>query len=173
MASLLLNVMLPCLYILCTCMSNISLAYRVLVQCSVAYIDFADNDAFTKAFDLNGSELGGAYLNVQEGKPREPREGGFGSGDRSFGGGRRGRGGDRGGGRSFGRGDRGGRGFGGRGGDRGGRRGGRGPPKFSVTGSASGNLFLPGLVFPGTWYLQFLHRHYKTMFYSILIKFLF
>ena len=108
--------------------------------CSVAYIEFTDSDAFNKSFDLDGSELGGFYLSVQEGRPRETRD--FGSG---------GRGGGRGsgrGGRDGGRfGDRrgGGRFGGGRGGDRGGCGRGRGTPN-RITASASGQSLLIQLV---------------------------
>jgi cold-inducible RNA-binding protein len=67
------------------------------------------DDASAAINKLNGSDMGGRSLVVNEARPMEPRTGGFGGG----------RGGDRGG-------DRGGRGGfgGGRGGDRGGDRGG-------------------------------------------------
>jgi cold-inducible RNA-binding protein len=67
------------------------------------------DDAAAAIEKLNGSDMGGRSLVVNEARPMEPRTGGFGGG----------RGGDRGG-------DRGGRGGfgGGRGGDRGGDRGG-------------------------------------------------
>ena len=70
----------------------------------------SDAEAQAAIDKLNGSDMGGRSLVVNEARPMEPRTGGFGGG----------RGGDRGG-------DRGGRsgGFGGgRGGDRGGDRGG-------------------------------------------------
>ena len=95
--------------------------------CSIAHIDFVDGDGFNKALELDGSDLGGSYLTVQEGKPRESggRGGGGRFGDRRGGGGSRfgdrrgggGRFGDRHGGGRFGRGGggRGGRGRGERG----------------------------------------------------------
>ena len=71
-----------------------------------AFVEMATEQAANAAIAaLNGKEVDGRALNVNEAKPREPRSGGFGGG----------RGGDRGGGRG---GDRGG----GRGGDRGGDR---------------------------------------------------
>ena len=77
------------------------------------FVEMSDSAAADSAIEkLNGSDLGGRSLTVNEARPMEPRTGGFGGGG--------GRGGDRGG-------DRGGRsgGFGGgRGGDRGGDRGG-------------------------------------------------
>ena len=75
------------------------------------FVEMSSADAAATAIEkLNGSDVGGRSLVVNEARPMEPRTGGFGGG----------RGGDRGG-------DRGGRsgGFGGgRGGDRGGDRGG-------------------------------------------------
>jgi cold-inducible RNA-binding protein len=74
------------------------------------FVEMSTDDAAAAAIDkLNGSDMGGRSLVVNEARPMEPRTGGFGGG----------RGGDRGG-------DRGGRGGfgGGRGGDRGGDRGG-------------------------------------------------
>jgi RNA recognition motif-containing protein len=74
------------------------------------FVEMSTDDAAAAAIDkLNGSDMGGRNLVVNEARPMEPRTGGFGGG----------RGGDRGG-------DRGGRGGfgGGRGGDRGGDRGG-------------------------------------------------
>ena len=75
------------------------------------FVEMSSADEATTAIEkLNGSDVGGRSLVVNEARPMEPRTGGFGGG----------RGGDRGG-------DRGGRsgGFGGgRGGDRGGDRGG-------------------------------------------------
>ena len=72
---------------------------------------------------LNGEDLGGRALTVNEARPKEdrPRGGGFGGG----GGGGRGFGGGGGGGRGFGGGDRRGGGGGGYGGDRRGGGGGR------------------------------------------------
>jgi len=77
------------------------------------FVEMSSGDEAAAAIEkLNGSDMGGRSLVVNEARPMEPRTGGFG-GDRG------GRGGDRGG-------DRGGRGGfgGGRGGDRGGDRGG-------------------------------------------------
>jgi RNA recognition motif-containing protein len=74
------------------------------------FVEMSDSSEADAAIEkLNGSDLGGRSLTVNEARPMEPRTGGFGGG----------RGGDRGG-------DRGGRGGfgGGRGGDRGGDRGG-------------------------------------------------
>ncbi|RRT60701.1 hypothetical protein B296_00044766 [Ensete ventricosum] len=107
--------------------------------CRIAYMDFKDQDAFSQALDLNGSELGGYTLTVDEAKPRsDNRDGGW-SGGR--GGGDGGWSGGRGGGRdSAGR--SGGR-FGGRGGGRGGRgrggggRGRGGTPYRQSAGTAS------------------------------------
>jgi cold-inducible RNA-binding protein len=79
------------------------------------FVEMSSGDEAASAIEkLNGSDLGGRSLVVNEARPMEPRTGGFGGGG--------GRGGDRGG-------DRGGRGGGGgfgggRGGDRGGDRGG-------------------------------------------------
>ena len=79
------------------------------------FVEMSSADDAAKAIDkLNGQDIGGRSLVVNEARPMEPRTGGFGGGG--------GRGGDRGG-------DRGGRsgGFGGGrggGGDRGGDRGG-------------------------------------------------
>ncbi|KAJ6353507.1 hypothetical protein OIU76_002510 [Salix suchowensis] len=110
----------------------------------MAYLEFNDADSLNKAFELNGSQLGDAYLTVDEAKPRSDNRDSRDSGGREavvgrFGGGRS-SGGRFGGGRSSG-----GRFDGGRGG-RGGR--GRGTPyKPSVTTAASGNvqnLFFPG-----------------------------
>lgn len=72
----------------------------------------SDQEAQSAIAALNGQELEGRALVVNEARPKEPRVGGGGGG---FGGG------DRGGGRSGGFGG----GGGGRGGDRGGDRGGR------------------------------------------------
>jgi len=74
------------------------------------FVEMSSSDEAASAIEkLNGSDMGGRSLVVNEARPMEPRTGGFGGG----------RGGDRGG-------DRGGRGGfgGGRGGDRGGDRGG-------------------------------------------------
>ncbi|KAJ6398117.1 hypothetical protein OIU77_019014 [Salix suchowensis] len=101
----------------------------------MAYLEFNDADSLNKAFELNGSQLGDAYLTVDEAKPRSDNRDSRDSGGREaavgrFGGGRS-SGGRFGGGRSSG-----GRFDGGRGG-RGGR--GRGTPyKPSVTTAASG-----------------------------------
>ncbi len=80
------------------------------------FVEMSSGDEAAAAIEkLNGSDMGGRSLVVNEARPMEPRTGGFG------GGGGGGRGGDRGG----DRGGRGGGGFGGgRGGDRGGDRGG-------------------------------------------------
>ncbi len=67
----------------------------------------SDSEASAAIDKLNGSDVGGRSLVVNEARPMEPRTGGFGGG----------RGGDRGGRGGFG---------GGRGGDRGGFGGGRG-----------------------------------------------
>lgn len=78
-----------------------------------AFVEMADDAAASAAVQgLDGQEVDGRTLKVNEAKPRESRGGG------SFGGGRGGYSGGGGGGRG---GDRGGR-SGGRGGDRGGRR---------------------------------------------------
>lgn len=72
------------------------------------FVEMASGDDAAQAIEkLNGSDMGGRSLVVNEARPMEPRTGGFGGG---------GRGGDRGGDRG---GSRGGFG-GGRGGDRGG-----------------------------------------------------
>ncbi|XP_043696072.1 nucleolin 2-like [Telopea speciosissima] len=86
----------------------------------IAYIDFPNEDSFSKALELNGCDLGGCSLVVEEAKPRADNRDGGGSGRGGRGSGRGGRG------RSGGR-DSGGR-FGGRrgGGGRGGRFGGGG-----------------------------------------------
>ena len=80
------------------------------------FVEMSSGDEAAAAIEkLNGQDMGGRSLVVNEARPMEPRTGGFGGGGG-------GRGGDRGG-------DRGGRGGGGgfgggRGGDRGGDRGG-------------------------------------------------
>lgn len=71
----------------------------------MAYMDFREQDAFSKALELDGSELGGYTLIVDEAKPRgDSRDGGWSGGKDSagrgrgrFGGQRGGRGGGRGG----------------------------------------------------------------------------
>ena len=76
------------------------------------FVEMSSADEAAAAIEkLNGSDMGGRSLVVNEARPMEPRTGGGGGGRGGFGGGG-GRGGDRGG---FG---------GGRGGDRGGDRGG-------------------------------------------------
>uniref|UniRef100_A0A6N2LID2 RRM domain-containing protein n=1 Tax=Salix viminalis TaxID=40686 RepID=A0A6N2LID2_SALVM len=83
----------------------------------MAYLEFNDADALSKAFELNGSQLGEGYLTVDEAKPktdnRDSRDSGRGRGRGSGGRGRfdSGRGG-RGGRFDSGRGGRGGRGRG-------------------------------------------------------------
>jgi RNA recognition motif-containing protein len=75
------------------------------------FVEMSSGDEAAAAIEkLNGQDMGGRSLVVNEARPMEPRTGG--GGGRGFGGGGGGRGGDRGG---FG---------GGRGGDRGGDRGG-------------------------------------------------
>jgi RNA recognition motif-containing protein len=79
------------------------------------FVEMGTEDEAAAAIEgMNGKELSGRALTVNEAKPKEPRSGGFG------GGGGGGRGGDRGG-RGGGGGGYGG--GGGRGGDRGGRGG--------------------------------------------------
>lgn len=102
--------------------------------CRMAYMDFKDPESLNKAYELNGTDLGGYNLYVDEAKPRPDnnRDGGFSGGGFSGGRGRGGRSdrGRRGGGR--------GRGFGGRGGSGGDRgRGGRGTPFRQTAGTAS------------------------------------
>ncbi|XP_077253834.1 uncharacterized protein LOC143892825 isoform X2 [Tasmannia lanceolata] len=84
----------------------------------MAYLDFKDSDSFSKALELNGDELGGYSLTVEEARPRDGDSG------------RGGRSGGRGGGR-----DSGGR-FGGRRG--GGRFGSGGGGRFGGGGGRSG-----------------------------------
>ena len=90
-------------------------------------MDFKDPDSLNKAYELNGTDLGGYSLYVDEAKPRPDnnRDGGLSGGRGGRGRSDRGRGGGR------------GRGFGGRGGrgDRG--RGGRGTPFRQTPGTAS------------------------------------
>ena len=84
-----------------------------------------DADAEKAIGELNGAQLEGRAMTVNEARPMEPRENRGGGGGGGFGGGGGGRGGFGGGG-----GDRGGRGgFGGGGGGRG-DRGGRGGGRF-------------------------------------------
>ena len=86
-----------------------------------AFVEMTDDDAASKAMEgLNGTNLGGRNLNINEARPKtsRPRGGGGGGGRGGFGGGD---GGGRGG---YGGGDGGGRGGGG-GGGRGGGGGGR------------------------------------------------
>ncbi len=65
-----------------------------------AFVEMSDDDAATKAMDgLNGTNLGGRNLTVDEARPkgdRPRREGGGGGGRGGFGGGRGGGGGGRG-----------------------------------------------------------------------------
>jgi len=66
------------------------------------FVEMGDDDARSAIEALNGTELGGRQLTVNEAKPREPRGGGFGGGGGGGGrggfGGGGGRGGPRGGG---------------------------------------------------------------------------
>lgn len=104
-------------------------------------MDFNDGEAFNKALELSGSNLGDYSLTIEEAKPRgDFRDGGGRSGGRSGGRDGGGRFGGRSGGGRFGGRDSGGR-FGGRGrGGRGGAGGrGRGPNKPSMT-SSQGNI---------------------------------
>ncbi|RWW23506.1 hypothetical protein GW17_00012244 [Ensete ventricosum] len=102
----------------------------------IAYMDFKDQDAFSQALELNGSELGGYTLMVEEAKPRsDNRDGGW-SGGRGGGRDSGGRGGGRFGGR--GGGGRGGRGGGGRGRGGGGRGRGGMPNKYSAGTASTG-----------------------------------
>jgi len=72
------------------------------------FVEMSSEEEAQRAIDeLNGKELEGRALTVNEAKPQEPRSGGFGGGG---GGGRGGGGGHRGGGGGFGGGGRGGRG---------------------------------------------------------------
>jgi len=89
------------------------------------FVEMKNDDEGHEAIEkLNGRDMGGRALVVNEARPREerPRSGGFGGGGGGGGGGRGGFGGG-GGGRSGGGGGRGG--FGGGGGNRGGGGGGR------------------------------------------------
>ena len=86
-----------------------------------AFVEMAnDSEAETAMQQLNGSNLDGRNLTVNEARPKTDRGGGGGGGGRGFGGGG---GGGRGG---YGGGSGGGRGGGGGGGGRGGRGGGGG-----------------------------------------------
>lgn len=71
-----------------------------------AFVEMTNAEEATKAIEgLNGAELGGRNINVNEARPREERGGGGGGGGRGFGGGGGGgggRGGNRGGGGSGG-----------------------------------------------------------------------
>ena len=79
------------------------------------FVEMGSEEQATAAIAaMNGKEVGGRALTVNEAKPREPRTGGFGGG------------GGGGGGRSSGGGSRGGFGGGGGGGGRGGSSGGGG-----------------------------------------------
>ncbi len=90
----------------------------------------SDEEAEKAISEMNGKEVEGRALTVNEARPQEPRSGGFGGGGGGRGGGggggRGGFGGGGGGGRSGGRGGFGGGGGGGRGGRSGGGGGGRG-----------------------------------------------
>lgn len=98
------------------------------------FVEFASDDEAEKAIaDMNGKEIEGRALTVNEARPQEPRTGGGGRGGFGGGGGRGGGGGSRGGfggggggGSRGGFGGGGGGGRGGRGGGGGGRGGGRG-----------------------------------------------
>lgn len=51
-----------------------------------AFVEMATDDAAQKAIlAMNGREIGGRALTVNEAQPREPRSGGFGGGGGSFG----------------------------------------------------------------------------------------
>ncbi len=106
------------------------------------FVTFSDNDAATSAIaDMDGSDLDGRTIRVNEAEDR-PRAGGPGGGGRSFGGGGGGRsfgGGGGYGGGAGGGGDRGGYGGGGgRGGDRGGYGGGGGGGRGGYGGGGGG-----------------------------------
>ncbi|KAF7827421.1 nucleolin 2 isoform X2 [Senna tora] len=111
-----------------------------------AYLDFKDVGSFNKALELNGSELGGYSLIVDEARPRSDFQGS--SGGR--GGGRSGGRGGRDGGGRFGGGRFGGRhggGRGGRGGGRGGGGRGRGTPykpSFAAEGTGGPRMRIEG-----------------------------
>jgi cold-inducible RNA-binding protein len=77
-----------------------------------AFVEMSsDQEAAAAIAKLNGQDMGGRNLIVNEARPMEPRTGGFGGG--GGGGGRGGDRGGRGGGGGYGGGDRGGRGGGG------------------------------------------------------------
>ena len=101
---------------------------RVLGDKGIAFIDVEESRAAEALEKLNGAEMGGRSIKIDEARPREdrPRTGGGGGG---YGGG--GGGGGRSGGGGYGGGGGGGYGGGGggRGGDRGGDRGGYGGGK--------------------------------------------
>lgn len=106
-------------------------------KCRYAYLDFKDDGSFNKALELDGSELEGYSLSVEEARPRgDGRDGAD-----------RGRGGGRDGGRFGGRdgGRFGGRRGGGRVGGRGGGGRGRGTPTRPSFASA-GAVFYSLLV---------------------------
>lgn len=102
----------------------------------IAYIDFKEGAEKEKAFELDGSDMGGYSLKVDEPRPRGDSGGGFGGrGGGGFGGRSGGGFGGRSGGRFGGRDSGGRRGGGRRGGGRGGRdSGGRGRPSFTPSG---------------------------------------
>lgn len=78
-----------------------------------AFVEMGDEEADKAITQLNGTELAGRALVVNEARPQAPRSGGGGGGRGGFGGGRGGYGGHRGGGGGGGgRGGRGGRGGG-------------------------------------------------------------
>lgn len=112
---------------------DIFLLFTFIFVYRLAYLEFEDGDSFSKALELNGSDLGGYSLTVEEARPRaDNRDDGGRSGGR-FGGGRGGRGG-RGGGRGGG-----GRGGGGRfGGGRG--RGTPNKPNMGTLGTGNNQL---------------------------------
>ncbi|CAN0909126.1 Nucleolin 2 [Linum grandiflorum] len=51
----------------------------------MAYVEFADTSSISKALELDGSELAGEYLTMQEARPRPDRDA-SGGGGRGFGG---------------------------------------------------------------------------------------
>ncbi len=90
------------------------------------FVEMSTDEEAEKAIgEMNGKEVEGRALTVNEARPQEPRSGGFGGGG-GGGGGRRSGGGGGGGGFGGGGGSRGGFGGGGGGGGRGGGGGGRG-----------------------------------------------
>ena len=99
-------------------------------------MDFGDGDGYKKALGLNGTELGGYTLTVEEAKPRsDSRDGGGRSGGGRSGGRDGGRFGGFGGRRGGGRGGGGGGRFGGGGGGRG--RGGFNKPSMGAAGTGT------------------------------------